>query len=212
MLMNTKPQPRQIETSAGRADALGEVDLLAYKKLGMICSQKCSGDVILKSYDFARLVRGRGIGIVSGFHSTVERDCLPILLRGPDPIVICQAHRLSTSRLPAEWQKGIRAGRLLLLSPFSERQRRVTTELAEERNRFVAAISDLLLIPYAVQGGTTEALALELLSAGKRVYTFQSGGHVKLISNGAITVSPEFLVSSLGGSWEGTLDAAHHKS
>src|SRR6266498_1347615 len=60
ILTKTKPQPRQIETSAGRADALCEVDLLAYKKLGMIFSQKCSGDVILKSYDFARLLRGVG--------------------------------------------------------------------------------------------------------------------------------------------------------
>jgi predicted Rossmann fold nucleotide-binding protein DprA/Smf involved in DNA uptake len=212
MPMKTRPQRRQIETSAGRVDALGEVDLLSYKKVGVICSQKCSGDVILKSYDFARLVRGCGIAIVSGFHSTVERDCLAILLRGSDPIVICQGHRLSTTRLPGQWQKAIVTGRLLLLSPFSERDKRVTAELAAERNRFVAAISDILLIPYAAQGGKTEALALELLSRGKRVYTFQRGGHVKLISNGAITVSPEFLVSSLGGSWEGILDAAHHKS
>src|ERR1700683_3986306 len=33
----------------------------------------------------------------------------------------------------------IRAGRLLLVSPFTEKARRVTAELAVERNRFVAA-------------------------------------------------------------------------
>ena len=35
MLMKTKPQPPQIETSTGSADALGEVDLLCYRKLGI---------------------------------------------------------------------------------------------------------------------------------------------------------------------------------
>ena len=71
-----------------------------------------------------------GIAIVSGFHSPIEKDCLPILVRGPDPIIIVQGHRLSTSRLPREWQKAINAGRLLLLSPFSKKDKRVTAELA----------------------------------------------------------------------------------
>jgi predicted Rossmann fold nucleotide-binding protein DprA/Smf involved in DNA uptake len=115
---------------------LGDERLLRHKKVALICSQKCPGDVILKTYDFARLVRGSGIAIVSGFHSPIEKDCLPILLRGPGRIIIVQAHRLSTSRLPGKWQKAIDAGRLLLLSPFREKDKRVTAELAAERNRF----------------------------------------------------------------------------
>ena len=105
------------------------------------------GDVILKTYDFARLVRQSGTAVVSGYHSPIEKDCLPILLRGPDPIIIVQGHRLSTSRLPREWQKAIDAGRLLLLSPFPEKDKRVSAQLAAERNRFVATISDEVLIP-----------------------------------------------------------------
>jgi hypothetical protein len=55
------------------------------------------------------------------------------------------------------------AGRLLLLSPFNEKHNRVTAQLAAERNCFVAAISDEVLIPYATPGGKTEALSLDLL-------------------------------------------------
>ena len=106
---NSNRQPQRIETPAGCAEALGDAALLERKKLALICSRKCPGDVILNTYDFARLVRGSGIAIISGFHSPIEKDCLPILLRGPDPIIICQAHRLSTSRLPLEWQKAIDA-------------------------------------------------------------------------------------------------------
>jgi hypothetical protein len=70
----------------GTTEALGDGALLGRRKVALICSQKCPGDVILKTYDFARLVRDLGIAIVSGFHSPIERDCLSILLRGPGPV------------------------------------------------------------------------------------------------------------------------------
>jgi len=187
-----KSQPRPVDTPAGVADALGEARLLTLHKLALICSRKCPGDVILKTYDHARPVRGSGIPIVNGFHSPIEKDCLPILLRGPDPIIIVQGHRLSTSRLPREWHKAIDAGRLLLLSPFREKDKRVTAELAVERNRFVAAISDEVLIPYAAAGSRTEALALDLLKSGKRVYTFSDRPGPLLVA-GAQLVAPEFF-------------------
>jgi predicted Rossmann fold nucleotide-binding protein DprA/Smf involved in DNA uptake len=195
---------QRTEAFGGGAYVLGDEHLLACKKLALICSQKCPGDVILKTYDFARAVRGSGIAIVSGFHSPIERDCLSILLRGPGPVIIVQAHRLSTSRLPSEWQKAIDAGRWLLLSPFSEKNRRVTAELAAERNRFVAAISDEVLTPYAAPGSKTEALALDLLKSGKRVYTF-SGRPRPLLAAGAQLVAPDFLVNAFDARGAGGL-------
>lgn len=188
-------KPQRVETLAGELDALGERSLLGRKKLALICSQKCPGDVILKTYDFARLVRDSGVAIVSGFHSPIEKDCLPILLRGPDPVIIVQAHRLSTSRLPNKWQKAIDAGRMLLLSPFDEKDKRVTTELAAERNRFVAAIADEVLIPFAAPGSKTEALALDLLKSAKRVFTF-SDRPGPLLAAGAQPVAPDFFSES----------------
>lgn len=186
-----------IETAAGRGWAVGNPELLNARKVALFCSRRCPGDVILKTYDFARLVRGTGGGIVSGFQSPIEKDCLPILLRGTDPIIIVQAHRLSTARLPATWQKAIDAGRLLLISPFGEKQKRVTTELAVERNRFVAAISDEVLIAYAAPGSKTEALFRNLIASGKRVYTFESPSNAILISSGAIPIAPDFSASSV---------------
>lgn len=59
-------QPRRVETDGGAADALGDEALLRRRTLALICSQKCPGDVILKTYDFARLVRDSGSAIVSG--------------------------------------------------------------------------------------------------------------------------------------------------
>jgi len=185
-------QPQKVELAGLIVRGLGETRVLSFRRLAMICSQKCPGDVILKTYDFARLVRESPIAIVSGFHSPIEKDCLPILMRGLGPVIMVQAHRLSVSRLPREWQKAIDAGRLLLLSPFRENDKRVTTQLAAERNRFVAAISDELLIPYAAPGSKTEALALHMVKSGKRVYTF-SDRPGPLLAAGARLVAPEFF-------------------
>jgi predicted Rossmann fold nucleotide-binding protein DprA/Smf involved in DNA uptake len=204
-------QPQETEFRGRRIAALGAISVAQCRKVALLCSERCPGNVILKAYDFARLVRGSEIVIVSGFQSPIEKDCLNILLRGSQRVIICLARKLSSSHLSREWQEAINTGRMLLLSPFSDRQKRVTVELATQRNRFAAEVSEEVLMLYAAPSSKTEALGLELLSTGKRVYTFQSGNDSKLISYGAITVLPELFVSSLRGSWEGTLDAAHHK-
>src|SRR5437016_12878621 len=58
------------------------------------------------------------------------------ILHGPGTVIIVQGHRLSTTRLPAEWQKAIEADRLLLISPFTDKQKCVTIQLAEQRKPF----------------------------------------------------------------------------
>ena len=59
--MSQRLQPHRTDTRAGPADALGDEALVNRKKLALICSQRCPGDVILKTYDFARLVRGSAL-------------------------------------------------------------------------------------------------------------------------------------------------------
>jgi hypothetical protein len=54
-------KPQRMETAAGEAEAIGDEDLLGCTKLALVCSRKCPGDVILKTYDFARFVRESGI-------------------------------------------------------------------------------------------------------------------------------------------------------
>ena len=53
------------------------------------CSVPPPGKVILTTYDQAAKWRDAGRCIVSGFHSPVEKECLQILLRGSQPIIIC---------------------------------------------------------------------------------------------------------------------------
>ena len=71
--------------------ALGNRDLLALPKTALFCSARCSGHVILTAYDQAAKWRDAGRCVISGFHSPVKKECLQILLRGSQPIIICPA-------------------------------------------------------------------------------------------------------------------------
>jgi hypothetical protein len=61
---------------------------LAEPKLALFCSVRCPGDAILGAYDAAQKLRDDSVTVVSGFHSPVEKECLRILLRGTQPVII----------------------------------------------------------------------------------------------------------------------------
>jgi predicted Rossmann fold nucleotide-binding protein DprA/Smf involved in DNA uptake len=138
--------------------ALGNLDLLTLPKTALFCSARCPGDAILRACDTARQWRDENRCIISGFHSVVEKECLRILLRGIQPIIICPARSLP-QRVFAEWQKSLADGRLLVLSCFNESERRVTTELAACRNELVVALADEVWFAHITPGGQMEQLA-----------------------------------------------------
>jgi predicted Rossmann fold nucleotide-binding protein DprA/Smf involved in DNA uptake len=139
--------------------ALGNLDLLALPKTALFCSARCPGKVILTPYDQAAKWRDAGRCVISGFHSPVEKECLQILLRGSQPIIICPARSLENMRLPSDWKKPLADGRLLILSCFTTTQNRVTTALATRRNELVAALADEVWFAHITPGGQMERLA-----------------------------------------------------
>ena len=144
---------------------LGNLDLLALPKTGIFCSAHCPGSVILRTYDQAAQWRDSGRCVISGFHSPVEKECLCILLRGSQPIIICPARALP-KRIPPEWKKPLADGRLLLLSFFTNGPHRPTVETAQRRNILAAALADEVLIPYASPGGHLQSLIQMINSWG----------------------------------------------
>ncbi|MBA2670200.1 MAG: DNA-processing protein DprA, partial [Gemmatimonadetes bacterium] len=136
---------------------LGDTTLLLTPLVGFFCSRRAPGNVILRAYDWAREARDAGVPVIGGFQSPMERECLDFLLRGTQPVVVCPARGIGGMRLPREWRDAIRRGRLLILSPFADRQRRATVALAAERNRFVAALAERVLIAHAAPGGNLMA-------------------------------------------------------
>lgn len=156
-----KLRERLGDDAPSQLSALGNLDLLTLPKTALFCSVRSPGHVILRTYDQAARWRDAGRCVVSGFHSPVEKECLRILLRGSQPIIICPARTLP-QRVPAEWRQPLAAGRLLVLSGFRGGEKRVTTELAIRRNEFVAALADEVCIAHITPGGQAERLTRRL--------------------------------------------------
>jgi predicted Rossmann fold nucleotide-binding protein DprA/Smf involved in DNA uptake len=177
---------------------LGNLDILRQKKLALFCSVKCPGNLILQTYDFARILRDEGVTIIGGFHSPMEKECLTLLLRGMQPIIICPARSIERMRIPGEWKAPLAEGRLLLLSPFAEKMRRATVDLARKRNELVAALADEVFVAHAAPGSKTEYFCHDVLAWGKPLLTLESDENAGLIARGAKPIRPD----RIGEQWK----------
>lgn len=164
--------------------------------LALFCSVKCPGELILKTYDIAKALRDKGITVMSGFHSPMEQECLNILLKGTQPVVLCPARGIEKMRLSSALKKPVQEGRLRIISHFPSGCKRMSKQNAEKRNRFVADSADIVFVSYAAPGGKTEALCHSLLEEDKRVYTFASSANEHLLAIGVIGINS---VSDLEG-------------
>jgi len=131
-----------------------------------LCSKETPGSTILKAFDQAAAWRDAGCCVISGFHSPLERQCLDILLRGQQPIVMVLARSMPALRLPPAQRKALEAGRLAVLSPFAAGEARATAELARQRNRVVAALAERVVFGFVSPGGNLAALRAELQGWG----------------------------------------------
>jgi predicted Rossmann fold nucleotide-binding protein DprA/Smf involved in DNA uptake len=182
-------------TSCHRIWAIGDLDILKTPLLGFFCSTKCPGNVIVHTYDLARALRDARIPVIGGFHAPMEKECLELLLRGRQPLVICPARQIERLRLPAAWQTPIAGGRMLVLSPFGVPHRRPTADLAEQRNRLVTALADAIVIVHAHPGSKIEWLYTEVVAQGRRVYTLDLPENAGLMQHGVIGRTVPDLVS-----------------
>ena len=148
---------------------IGNLAILEKEICGILCSRKCPGEIILRAYDLAVDMRERGVPVVGGFHTPVEKEILNLLLKGKQPIVICPARGIAGMRIPSFWKLPLAEGRLLILSPFPPQQVRQTMELADRRNHLLAHMADTLLIVHAEPGSTTEKLCRDFIQSGRKV-------------------------------------------
>jgi predicted Rossmann fold nucleotide-binding protein DprA/Smf involved in DNA uptake len=174
--------------------AIGNADILHNKALAVFCSNKCPGNIILKTYDLMRQIRDNGITVISGFHSAIERECLDILLNGRQPIIICPARSIEGMRIKAEYKKPLEDGRLVVLSPFTEKEKRISSGRALIRNQFVTAMADAILIPYAAPKSKTECFCREIFNWKKLVYTFDTPVNNHLIDMGVMSLDVDSFI------------------
>ncbi len=164
---------------------LGNPNLLKCELLALYCSRKCPGSVIRKSHEFAAHLRRKGTPVIGGFQTQVEKLCLESLFHGTQPVVVCPARSIEAIRLTSRWRSRIDEGGLLLVSPFPFKHRRPTKETAWTRNLLVAAAAERIFFLHAAKDSNTFALALQLLSEGREIFTFDIEANKDLLEAGA---------------------------
>ena len=173
-----------------KMDSIGNLRLLDNRLTAFFCSNRCPGDRILKTYDLARDMREASVTVIGGFQTPMERECLRLLLRGTQPVVICPARGIENMRMPRDWRPAIDGGRLLVLSPFPATMRRTTAGLAAQRNDLVASLASQVFVAHAGPGSKTEVFARNLAGAGTTLLTLDGPANANLNAMGAKAFNP----------------------
>lgn len=129
----------------------------------LLCSRACPGVKILEAMDLAQRWRAENRPVISSFHTPVEKECLRIFLRGPQPLVVCPARGLEPFLLPKEMEAKFQRKELLIISPFDSNVRRATKETAEERIRLIFELAARHTVIHASAGGLLERIVKEQL-------------------------------------------------
>ena len=190
-MQNGKWAPHLVATQhwAGQLWAIGDSEILSTNKTALLCSSQCPASLIVATHDLALSWGMTAKTVLSGFHSPVEKECLRILLRGKGKTIVCPARSIEGLRIPVAWRGPLEDGRLLILSPFEAKHRRLTVELAQRRNKFVAAMADEVFVVHASPGGKLESLAKEIAASDKACYTFESEHNKNLLGFGFQPIS-----------------------
>ncbi len=147
-------------------DHIGNSELLQLEKTAFLCSRKIPASIVLKCYDWAIAQREQGNCIISGFHSTLEKDVLHYLLKGKQPIIIAMARGLK-ERIEPELNNEIEKGRLLIISPFEKEVKRITTETARIRNQLMIDLAENITVGFIEKTGNLA----KLLKNSKKMIT-----------------------------------------
>ena len=128
---------------------LGNAALMERPKVAFLSSRRVAPAAVMRCYDWATGMRGGGGSpggsagrlappcVVGGFQSALERDVLKLLLPDGGTSIVMVLARGMWRSVPVEYREAINAGRMLVVSPFSQGVVRVSKETAEKRNAFV---------------------------------------------------------------------------
>lgn len=170
---------------------VGDPALLQCSATAWFTSERLPAELIIPTLELARQFRDEGVAVISGFHSRVERECLDLLLRGDQPVLVCLARGMSVVRLPKEWRLPVESGRMVVVTAHPPRVRRPSVKSAEVRNRLAAGLAERVFIAGATPGGRLHALAREVAARRQPLACFDHPGNHDLLLLGASAVPPE---------------------
>ncbi|GAB4380821.1 MAG: hypothetical protein Kow0042_31180 [Calditrichia bacterium] len=122
---------------------------------------------------------------MSAYHSEIEKNVVQEILQRNQPIIIVLARGLP-ARPPQEILQALAREQLLLMTPFPPEVKRINSQTALKRNRFMAQFADKILVAHAQPGGTLEELIMEWKATGKSVHTLPLPENHHLLEKGIL--------------------------
>ncbi|MGB4927293.1 MAG: DNA-processing protein DprA [Giesbergeria sp.] len=150
----------------------GNQALLDTALTAFFASRQCPGAAIRAAMDWALEQARAKHAVVSGFHSPLEQSVLKVLLAAGSPAVLVLARPVAGAKLPPEWRDAVEKGHLAVVSnasPPAEAARRLTQQLATERNALAAQLAQWLVVAYASPSGSMAAQVALWHHAGREV-------------------------------------------
>jgi len=161
----------------------------------LTCSARTPPAAIFPAYDLVVEMRSSAVRTSGGFQTSLEQDCLDILLKGSQHVTICPARSVASVKTlykGALWKavkRGMEEGRVTLESPFPDSIRRATKQTAIIRNTGMVERADAVLILHATPGGETERMAKLAVNLGKPLATLDHPANQHLVDFGAYPTS-----------------------
>lgn len=149
--------------------------------LGLLCSSRCPGGLVLKLYDLAKALRDAGVEVVGGFQTPMEEEALAFLLRGQQRVVWVPSWHRSIAALPPDASRAHQEGRLIVHNIFPRTARRPSRARGHERNLWIADNANALMIVHATPGGETHDILRHAVENGKSVAVLDDPGNEYLL-------------------------------
>jgi predicted Rossmann fold nucleotide-binding protein DprA/Smf involved in DNA uptake len=175
----------------------GSLDLLELPTLGVVGSRDASDDGLEASRKLGKQAAAEGIAIVSGDARGIDRAAMEAAFDAGGRVIGVLADSLGKSVLSKRYRQAIAAGQLLLIS-HAEPDARFTVGQAMERNRYIYAASDAVIVADSdVKGGTwngaIENLRHRWSPAYVRVGGAQAEGRSALLREGLMEWSARWF-------------------
>ncbi len=136
---------------------LGDKEILNNYKIGFLCSRKVPAEIILRCYDWAIEQREKGVCVISGYHSKIEKDVFHYLAKGNQPIIQVLARGMKKRFNQLEFDL-LNNNQLLIIAPFDDNIRRVTGDTTYIRNKYIIETADEIYTGYVDPNGQLKKL------------------------------------------------------
>ncbi|MDD2736602.1 MAG: hypothetical protein PHF56_21940 [Desulfuromonadaceae bacterium] len=142
--------------------------MLDHPLTAFFASRQCPGVAIRAAMAWAVEQARSKSPVVSGFHSPLEQSVLEVMLAAGAPCVMVIARKLERAQLPPSWLRAVQDGMAAIVS-MNDTTRRLTTELAAQRNDWVAEHAARIVVAYASAGGSLLRHSIQWENEGRSV-------------------------------------------